>query len=97
MTLIILIILILSGLVRCALMGLLTQWIIRNKGYTTNWFWWGFFFGIFAVIVALTRPKVSPTGYSQKKWWRCSCGRMNPYMVRCNCGKTQGEAAAEKK
>ncbi len=79
------------------LMGFLTQRVIRNKGYTTNWFWWGFFFGAIALIVALSRPKVYRPASSKGKWWQCSCGRMNPYMVRCNCGKTQGEVAAEKK
>lgn len=79
------------------LLGFITQYIIKNKGYTTNWFWWGFFFGAIAVVVAMSRPKVCSIGSSKGKWWRCSCGRMNPYMVRCNCGKTQGEVAAEKR
>lgn len=30
--------------------------IIENKGYCENWFWWGFFFGIIALLVALTKP-----------------------------------------
>ena len=37
--------------------GVTTNAIIRNKGYSENWFWWGFFFGIFAVIVACTKPQ----------------------------------------
>lgn len=78
------------------LLGFATKYIIRNKGYTTNWFWWGFFFGGIALIVALSRPKVYRSS-SKGKWWQCSCGRMNPYMVRCNCGKTQGEVASAKK
>lgn len=35
--------------------------IIENKGYRENWFWWGFFFGIIALIVALTKPDVPRT------------------------------------
>ena len=37
--------------------GFATNAIIHNKGYDENWFWWGFFFGIFALIVALTKPE----------------------------------------
>lgn len=36
--------------------------IVENKGYRENWFWWGFFFGLLALLVALTKqdlPKVS--------------------------------------
>ena len=29
--------------------------IVENKDYRENWFWWGFFFGIIALIVALTK------------------------------------------
>lgn len=36
--------------------GFVTKAIVKNKGYNENWFWWGFFFGIFAFIVALTKP-----------------------------------------
>lgn len=30
--------------------------VIENKGYRDNWFWWGFFFGMIAMLVALTKP-----------------------------------------
>lgn len=36
--------------------GFATKKVIENKGYTENWFWWGFFFGFIALIVALTKP-----------------------------------------
>jgi len=39
--------------------GVVTRNIIRNKGYQENWFWWGFFFGLIAVIVALSKPDIS--------------------------------------
>ena len=39
------------------IMGFATQAIIENKGYNDNWFWWGFFFGIIALIVAAARPQ----------------------------------------
>lgn len=35
--------------------------IIENKGYRENWFWWGFFFGIIALLVALTKPDMPRT------------------------------------
>ena len=47
------ILLIVQGLV----FGFATQAIIENKGYYENWFWWGFFFGILAVLVALAKPE----------------------------------------
>lgn len=31
--------------------------IIENKGRTEDWFWWGFFFRVYALIAALLLPK----------------------------------------
>lgn len=39
--------------------GSVTKSVIENKGYDENWFWWGFFFGLFAFIVALTKPDIN--------------------------------------
>lgn len=36
--------------------GFSTKAVILNKGYTQNWFWWGFFLGIFAFIYAVAYP-----------------------------------------
>lgn len=36
--------------------GVVCNKILENKGYNDNWFWWGFWFGIFALIVAATKP-----------------------------------------
>lgn len=44
-------------LVTSIVWGFATQAIIENKGYYDNWFWWGFFFGIIAVLVALSKPQ----------------------------------------
>jgi len=41
--------------------GIVVNKVIENKGYEENWFWWGFFFGIFALIVALTKQSVNTT------------------------------------
>lgn len=35
--------------------------VIENKGYRENWFWWGFFFGMIAMLVALTKPDLPKT------------------------------------
>lgn len=37
--------------------GVAVKKVIENKGYYDNWFWWGFFFGFIALIVALTKPE----------------------------------------
>lgn len=44
--------------------GWATNKIVENKGYHENWFWWGFFFGLIALIVALTKPDLPRTADS---------------------------------
>ena len=44
-------------LIYALVMGFATQIVIENKGYKDNWFWWGFFFGLIALIVAVARPQ----------------------------------------
>lgn len=41
--------------------GVAVNKVIENKGYRENWFWWGFFFGFLALIVALTKQNVPRT------------------------------------
>lgn len=41
--------------------GVVVNKVIENKGYRENWFWWGFFFGFLALIVALTKPNIPRT------------------------------------
>ncbi len=49
--------------VRGIIWGWAVKKIVENKGYNENWFWWGFFFGILALLVALTKPdKPKTTG-----------------------------------
>lgn len=46
--------------------GVVTNKVIKNKGYKENWFWWGCLFGVFALIVACTKPsKVAVAGITQ--------------------------------
>ncbi len=42
--------------IKCIVWGLICQYINKKKGYSTNWFWWGFFFRIFACLVLACRP-----------------------------------------
>ena len=41
--------------------GFATQSVIQNRGYDENWFWWGFFFGFIALIVAASKPQAQHT------------------------------------
>ena len=41
--------------------GFVTQSVIQNRGYDENWFWWGFFFGFIALIVAASKPQAQHT------------------------------------
>ena len=87
--------------------GVVTQKIIDNKGYDTNWFWWGFFFGLVAFIIALTQPdapRTIPDAASldertlQNGGWKCTCGRVNPsYTGTCACGRSKREVLAAEK
>ena len=31
--------------------------VIKSKGYDENWFWWGFFLGWIALVIALIKPQ----------------------------------------
>lgn len=81
--------------------GWVTHSVIRSKGYYTNWFWWGFFFGLFAFVAACAKPQniwwnkpnYSSAGNAASPsspvngGWLCSCGRENaPYVSSCVCG-----------
>lgn len=45
-------------LIQGVIFGVATDKVIENRGYEENWFWWGFFFGFIALIVALSKPEV---------------------------------------
>ena len=38
--------------------GFVTNKVLETRGYDDNWFWWGFFFGMIAVLVAASKPIV---------------------------------------
>ncbi len=89
--------------------GAATQAIVYNKGYEENWFWWGFFFGIIALLVALAKPQLYSAGPLSPQLaqeaeerrtlemggWKCTCGRANPsYTGTCACGRSKQEVLA---
>lgn len=84
-------------IVRGAIWGIATNYVLENKGYNENWFWWGFFFGLIALIVALTKPDIhsSYKGRYHEEiarsirendllragGWKCTCGSVNANYV----------------
>ena len=44
-------------IIQAIIFGFATKIVIENKGYDDNWFWWGFFFGLIALIVACAKPQ----------------------------------------
>ena len=96
-------------LAQAALFGYACRSIVENKGRDAgNWFWWGFLFGIIALLVALSLPDEhytydysteSPSSLSDDEdGWTCSCGRKNyTYSNACaKCGKLKTEAEKER-
>ena len=95
-----------------AVWGVATNAIIQNKGYSENWFWWGFFFSLIAVLVALSKPQVQNSentvqAAAEKRdqamlsdnGWKCDkCGRTNPsYTGTCVCGQSKLRSEAQVK
>ncbi len=54
------------ALIAGVIWGIVVNKIIQEKGYTENWFCWGFFFGIFALIAALRKPDISQEEYEEQ-------------------------------
>lgn len=93
--------------------GIAANSIIENKGYNDNWFWWGFFFGFIALLVALSKPEVPKVSYSEnlllKKvendnilnnggWKCCYCNSINAsYVTSCSCGRNKDESEQRRK
>ena len=91
-------IIIISAIVAGVIWGVVVDKVIENKGYSSNWFWWGFFFGIFALIVALTKPEAPKTKIisdTNDRSWECVvCGAKNSmYVGTCSCGNTREKNA----
>lgn len=88
------------GCIQGVIFGYATNAVINNKGYYENWFWWGFFFGLIALLVALSKPEAycepatnlinlgSRSNQVNPDTWRCpSCSRTNSSRDDlCHCG-----------
>ena len=75
--------------------GVVTNAVIENKGYTENWFWWGFFFGMLALIVAIAKPqKVYHSPYRGAGLYQTAEGAYKEQLLseggwKCSCGRVQ--------
>ena len=72
--------------------GIATQSIIDNKGYDEKWFWWGFFFGFIAMLVAISKPENHAYQSSNPKWMQSSSDTRDEEVVKqggwkCTCGR----------
>lgn len=85
--------------------GVAVNIILDNKGYSEdNWFLWGFFFGIIALIVASSRPEDFESVMDDEEHsksilksggWICSyCNTLNGDCVTsCSCGRSRDESS----
>ena len=75
--------------------GCVTQKVIDNKGYDDNWFWWGFLFGVFALIVACTKPQNTYTPSNEPsiydRYMASKAEKESQPIIsntwRCSCGR----------
>ncbi len=85
--------------------GFAVKKIVENKGYSENWFWWGFFFGLLALLVALTKPECHSRSYSSREsddYSPLHSAAASTYSQKnggggwlCDhCGKTNGSSVA---
>lgn len=84
-----------GGLAWALIWGFATQKVIENKGYAENWFWWGFFFGFIAFIVACTKAECVKTDSSDdRSFYNNGAGTYDERLLKaggwkCSCGKVQ--------
>lgn len=72
--------------------GFATNAVIHNKGYDDNWFWWGFFFGFIALIVAATKPEkknvvMQPSGQFYTDTVLSNNQYNSSTQWKCDCGR----------
>jgi len=105
------ILIIIFAIIISCVWGYAVQKIIYNKGYTDDWFWWGFFFGIIALLAALSRPdnsnryttfvhsKNEETDMLSRGGWKCNnCNRvLANYVGSCSCGNTRANNVKKEK
>lgn len=67
-------------LVQAIIFGFATKRVIEDKGYDDDWFWWGFFFGLIALVVALAKPqKIDYFSYSGQPYQPTYTSYQNAY------------------
>ena len=82
------------GIIQGAIFGFATQAVIDNKGYYENWFWWGFFFGLLAFVVACAKPQnIRHSSYGGGLYQSADDlykkQMLNEGGWKCSCGKVQ--------
>ena len=97
------ILIIIFAIIFSCVWGYVVQKIIYNKGYADDWFWWGFFFGIIALLAALSRSdnvnrystfvhsKSEEADMLSRGGWKCNnCNKvLANYVGSCSCGNTR--------
>lgn len=86
---------IILGIVSSCVWGWAVNKVVELKGYSENWFWWGFFFGFLALVVALTKPQCTYYPWDTPQWMVPSANTITPYEEnllkkggwKCTCGK----------
>ena len=75
--------------------GFATQSVIDNKGYYENWFWWGFFFGLIAFVLACAKPQnIRHSPYQGGGLYQSADDLYKKQILneggwKCSCGKVQ--------
>jgi len=83
------------GIIQGAIFGFATQSVIDNKGYYENWFWWGFFFGLLAFVVACAKPQnIRHSPYRGGGLYQSADDLYKKQVLneggwKCSCGKIQ--------
>jgi|GEM_PF-5503888 len=96
-----LLIIVIGGIFWGIIWGYATRSVVQNKGYADDWFWYGFFFGLIAFLLAMSKPDYNMQARSTiaQPWitdsWICpSCSsRNNSYAITCSCGTNRPVAS----
>ena len=87
----------------CCLWGFTTKAVVINRGYESEgrkYFWYGFWFGMFAVIVAFSKPQISDTVQPfaprrvTPRWEPDGVVLDNGGIWKCTCGTVNGSGVA---
>lgn len=48
--------------------GIIVNKVIKYRGFDENWFWWGFFFGIIALVFAILKTNGRIVSYNSNTY-----------------------------